>query len=127
MKVHLSRLFTLMPLLLFTAIAVADKGDTEAAAEGWARVDEGALLIDVRSEEEFEAGHASGAIHAPYNDAARLVASIGPDKNRAAVLYCGSGRRAGLAIDTLRQLGYTNLFNATGYEALEATRPTPDP
>lgn len=89
-----------------------------AAQEGWERVEDGALLIDVRSAAEYEGGGIPGAINIPHSDTQALADAIGDDRDRAVVMYCGSGRRVGFAIEALGELGYTNLFNATGYEAL---------
>jgi phage shock protein E len=99
------------------------RGDAEAAAEGWKLIDEGALVIDVRSDEEFNAGHLDGALHIPYDQVDEIARAIGEDRQRDVVMYCGSGRRVGIAIDALEEQGYENLFNATGLSALQAARP----
>lgn len=99
------------------------QGDLEAARQGWALIDDGALVIDVRSPGEFSGGHVDGALNIVHTDIEALAAAIGPDQDQSVVLYCGSGRRSGLAIADLEDLGYTALFNATGYDALQATQP----
>ena len=108
-------------LLLLSACA-QQPVDTSArkAQEGWARVQQGALLIDVRSESEFEGGAIPGAINIPYDETDALADAIGPERDRAVVMYCGSGRRVDAAIEALEQRGYRNLYNATGYEALQS-------
>lgn len=98
-------------------------GDTGKASQGWALIEDGALLIDVRSVSEFESGHIEGSLNILHSDIEGLSAAIGEDKSRSVVLYCRSGRRVGRAMDALEAMGYTGLFNATGYTALEATRP----
>ena len=98
-------------------------GDTGKASKGWALIEDGALLIDVRSVSEFESGHIEGSLNIVHSDIKGLSQAIGEDKNRPVVLYCRSGRRVGRAIEVLEAMGYTGLFNATGYTALEATRP----
>lgn len=76
-------------------------------------------VIDVRSESEIEeTGTVAGATHIPHTDIDAIAAFIGDDPSRAVILYCGSGRRAGLAIDELRERGYHGLVNAGGYEDL---------
>jgi rhodanese-related sulfurtransferase len=50
--------------------------------------------------------------------------AIGEDRDRKVVMYCGSGKRVGRAISALEEEGYTGLFNATGLDALQATRPS---
>lgn len=115
----------LLLALLCTGLALAVKGDPEAAEQGWSLVANGALLVDVRSEEEYQSGHIEGAVNVPHTDTQALAEIIGTDKNQPVVLYCGSGRRAGLAQEALESLGYTAVFNASGYEAMDATRPQP--
>jgi len=100
--------------------------DRDQARAAWTLIDDGALLIDVRSEAEYIDGHLEGALHIPYQNTDDLAQAIGDDKDRAVVMYCGSGRRVGLAIEALERLGYTNLHNATGLEAMQATRPAGD-
>lgn len=105
------------------ASAWAVKGDENKAAKGWELVEEGALLIDVRSASEFETGHIKGALNIPHDQVDELAAAIGDDRNRPVVMYCGSGRRVGFAIQSLEALGYENLFNASGYEAMVEKKP----
>ena len=99
------------------------RGDPEAAREAWQLIEGGALVIDVRSAEEVAAGALDGALHIPYDDTEALKQAIGEDRSRSVVMYCGSGRRVGIAIEALEADGYTGLFNGTGLDALEATRP----
>lgn len=103
--------------------SVAVKGDVAAAVQAWTLIENGALLIDVRSPAEFQSGHIEGAINIPHMDIDALASAIGEDHSRAVVLYCGSGRRAGLSQDLLEELGYDGIFNATGFSALQATQP----
>jgi len=102
---------------------MAGGGDPKAAKQAWPMIENGALLIDVRSQREFDAGHLDGALHIEWNQTDALVAAIGSDKQRQVVLYCRTGNRAGKSIVVLSAKGYTNIFNATGLEALRATRP----
>ena len=84
---------------------------------------DGALLIDVRSEEEFSQGHLEGAIHIEWDQTDALMQAIGMDTRRQVVFYCRTGNRAGKSIRVLESKGYTNIFNATGLGALQATKP----
>lgn len=113
-------------LLCLAALAQADsdlRGDPEAARAGWAAIEDGALVIDVRSPAEYDSGHLPGAVNIPHDDVDALKEALGEDRDRSAVLYCGSGRRAGFAIEQLKAAGYRKLVNASGLDALEATRP----
>ena len=124
------RRFKALIYFLFIALAawsfntvVASGGDPVVATQAWPMIESGALLVDVRSVEEFEAGHLEGAIHIPWDQMEDLVAAIGDDKQRQVVFYCRTGNRAGKSIKQLETMGYTNIFNATGLEALKETRP----
>ncbi len=86
-------------------------------------IESGALLIDVRSAGEFEVGHIPGSVNIPHTEIETLAQAIGPGLDRSVVFYCASGRRAGRAQEQLKQLGYTGLFNASGYDALLASKP----
>jgi phage shock protein E len=99
------------------------KGDITAAEQAWVMINNGALVIDVRSEGEFDAGHLEGALNIVHTDTDALAAAIGEDLDRPVVFYCGSGRRAGLAKTILEESGYSGIYNASGYEALLETQP----
>lgn len=76
------------------------------------------LLIDVRTEAEFQAGHLDNATLIPYDIIANQITTVAPDKNQAIELYCRSGRRSEIALQALQQLGYTNVTNIGGYDDL---------
>lgn len=121
------RIFIVLLLaLLATQNAFADdtsiRGNTEQAEAAWLLIEEGALIIDVRSEAEFESGHLPGAINVPHEDTETLIELIGPDQERSVVLYCGSGRRAEAAKQKLEAASYTGVYNASGLDALLATQ-----
>lgn len=73
-----------------------------------------ALLIDVREESEWAAGHASGAIHLGKGVIERDIEARVPDASARLLLYCGGGYRSALAADSLRQMGYTNVASVAG-------------
>ena len=73
-----------------------------------------AKLIDVREDNEWEAGHAAGAIHLGKGIIERDVETTVPDKNAELILYCGGGYRSALAADALQKMGYTNVFSMAG-------------
>ena len=102
---------------------MAGSGDPEAARQAWPMIQSGALLVDVRSEAEFAEGHLDGAINIEWDKTDALIAAIGDDKQRQVVFYCRSGNRVGKSIAVLEPMGYTHIFNATGLEALQATKP----
>jgi rhodanese-related sulfurtransferase len=68
------------------------------------------LLIDVREESEWAAGHAAGSTHLGKGIIERDIEATAPDKNATLVLYCGGGFRSALAGDALRLMGYTKVI-----------------
>lgn len=117
-----------MLLLVLISIPACSKspGDRGAAAkapsvqaEAWAAIRGGALLVDVRSQQEFDQGHLEGATLIPHDQIAARASELGVDKTRPIVLYCRTGNRSGQAKRALEELGYTNVRNAGGYESLK--------
>jgi len=76
--------------------------------------DDKPLLIDVREDNEWSAGHAAGAMHLGKGIIERDIETKIPDKSTKLVLYCGGGYRSALAADALRQMGYTNAISLDG-------------
>jgi len=70
--------------------------------------------IDVRTPEEFAQKHVSEAVNIPYDQIGSAISELGLDKNQTIYLYCHSGRRAGIAKETLDALGYTRVVNIGG-------------
>jgi len=67
-------------------------------------IDEGAQLIDVRADHEWEAGRIAGATHLPLADLAGRAGEI--DQERPVVVYCRGGNRSAMAADALAEAGY---------------------
>ncbi|HEV2447885.1 MAG TPA: rhodanese-like domain-containing protein [Candidatus Sulfopaludibacter sp.] len=79
------------------------------------------ILIDVREDSEWQAGHAATAIHIGRGVLEREIEPAVPDKSARVVLYCHSGARSALAADTLQRMGYTSVFSlAGGMQAYQA-------
>ena len=79
----------------------------------------GELLIDVREDNEYAAGHAHNAVHMGRGIIERDIENAVADKNTKLVLYCGGGFRSALAADNLQKMGYTNVWSlAGGWRAL---------
>lgn len=106
-----------IPLMLFSLLACSKDA---AAPQAWDRINSGALLIDVRTPEEYSGGHIERAINIPFDEVQKQLDRIGSDKGRAIVVYCRSGRRSEKAKKTLESLGYTNVTNAGGYDDLKS-------
>jgi phage shock protein E len=73
-------------------------------------------VIDVRTQEEWQAGHIEGAELVPVDKIAERIEELIPNKNAPIALYCRSGRRAESALKTLQEKGYTNVVNYGGLE-----------
>lgn len=74
----------------------------------------GVLLVDVREESEWAAGHAERALHLGKGIIERDVEERVPDKAARLLLYCGGGYRSALAADNLQRMGYTNVASVAG-------------
>lgn len=80
------------------------------------------VWIDVRSAEEYQEQHLEGAINIEFTEILEGVANL--DKDSEIHLYCGSGRRAGIALKALEEAGFTNLTNRGGLsDVLELEAP----
>ena len=112
----------LLAALLVTAgvVAVADLTRTEPtsryaapAAQAVTQVSQGAALLDVRTQEEWDQGHAKGAVLLPLD---QIQNGSLPDaaKTKEIFVYCASGRRAGIAVELLRNAGYRDVTNIGG-------------
>jgi sulfur-carrier protein adenylyltransferase/sulfurtransferase len=75
----------------------------------------GALVIDVRQDEEWATGHIPGARHVPKSHLESRIEGSAPDKTQAVILYCASGQRSAWAARTLiEDLGYQHVESMTG-------------
>ena len=72
------------------------------------------VLVDVREESEFAAGHAAGAVHLGKGVNERDIEKVIPDAETPLVLYCGGGFRSALAADNLQKMGYTSVISMDG-------------
>ena len=81
-----------------------------------ARLDAGErfVLVDVREESEYAAGHLPGAVHIGKGVIERDVEVKIPDTGTPIVLYCGGGFRSALAGDAIQKMGYTNVISMDG-------------
>jgi phage shock protein E len=80
-----------------------------------------AITIDTRTQAEWDEGHLEGAVLIPYDMIVQGIATIAPDKNTNINLYCRTGRRSGIALETLQNAGYINLKNLGSLENASTT------
>lgn len=107
----------LLMILLFAGCAQDEESVQEAvymniSAEEAKKImdaEEGYIILDVRTQEEFDQGHIPGAILIPDNEIEAKAETVLTDKNQQILVYCRSGRRSKLAAEALVKLGYTNI------------------
>ena len=83
---------------------------------------EGAVVLDVRTPEEFADGHLPNATNIPHHRVAANIADVdklvGADKTKPIVIYCASGGRASQARQALQAAGYSHVVNGGGFDDL---------
>ena len=72
---------------------------------------QGAVIIDVRSEQEFKEGHIEGAISIPEYEIENRIKNEIPYLDQTIVVYCGTGHRSKRAQKLLEKIGYNNVYN----------------
>ena len=80
----------------------------------WMTTGQKLTLIDVREDNEWQAGHAAAAIHISRGTLSGKIGTVVPDKSARIVLYCLGGVRSAAAAATLQKMGYTHVFSLTG-------------
>lgn len=114
-----TRIFLAILLMLFGISSHAETplAGTITPAELSQRLKESRapFILDVRTPEEFSAGHISGALNVPYDQLASRLEEMPKDKSTEIVVYCKSGRRAGIAEKILIEKNYTNVRDLTGH------------
>jgi phage shock protein E len=88
-----------------------------AAVHEW--LNNGALVIDVRSPEEFQERHLMGVVNIPLNRLSGEIARHAPDKTQPLLLHCRSGSRSGRGADVLKKMGYQHVVNLGSYSQAE--------
>ena len=69
----------------------------------------GYVILDTRTQEEYDESHIPGAIVIPHDQIREKAESVLTDKNQLILVYCRSGRRSKIAAEALAELGYTNI------------------
>ena len=75
---------------------------------------EGYIILDVRTQEEYDEGHIPGAIVISYEQIDERAEEVLTDKDQLLLVYCRSGRRSKIAAEALVELGYTNIMEFGG-------------
>jgi len=100
-------------IILITALLTATLFITTLAKTA-GTTGEKSVIIDVRTLEEWNAGHLATAQHLPLDQVAQSIDTVMIDKHQQVYLYCRSGNRSGQAKIIMDSLGYTNVINAGG-------------
>ena len=107
----------LLAVMLLTACGQAKENDREAAymnitAEEARQImdsEDGYIILDARTQEEYDQGHIPGAIVISHEEIAEKAEEVLTDKEQLILVYCRSGRRSKIAAEALVELGYTNI------------------
>ena len=109
--------FLLLAVLLLTACGQDKENDQGAVymnitAEEAKQImdsEEGYIILDVRTQEEYDQGHIPGATQISHEEIAEKADEVLTDKDQLILVYCRSGRRSKIAAEALVELGYTNI------------------
>ena len=109
--------FLLLAVMLLTACGQDTEKDQGAVyvnitAEEAKQImdnEEGYIILDVRTQEEYDEGHIPGAIVISHEEITEKAEKVLTDKDQLILVYCRSGRRSKLAAEALVELGYTNI------------------
>ena len=97
-------------------VAQAKQKVTEISPEDARKIaeEEGAVLIDVREENDWREGHAKGAKHLSRGVIELEIEDEIPDVKRPIICYCGGGSRSALVAESLQKMGYENVRSMAG-------------
>ena len=109
--------FLLLAVMMLTACGQDKENDQGAVyvnitAEEAKQImdsEEGYIILDVRTQEEYDQGHIPGAIVISHEEIEEKAEEVLTDKDQLILVYCRSGRRSKLAAEALVELGYTNI------------------
>jgi rhodanese-related sulfurtransferase len=101
----------LSSLFLLTACSSADATDLSAVEFQGKTLESGVVTLDVRTPGEFIEGHISGAINIDVEGMNFATEIEKLDKEATYAVYCRSGRRSAIAVQTMKDAGFKNLFN----------------
>jgi len=114
---------TALTLLTLSFTACANEADSQSTVETITASDLATLIaandapfiLDVRTENEFSAGHIPGAVNIPHTELEARLAELDAHKNDTIIVYCRSGKRAGMAEEKLQHNGYTKISDLDGH------------
>lgn len=114
----MKKLMSIIACLLFTITGCNVKEDSQIkkvnSDEVRELLKEDAILLDVRSESEYNEGHIPNAILLNVSDVENKIKDISTDYDQAIIVYCRSGNRSAKAAQTLIDMGYRNVYDLGG-------------
>lgn len=108
-------IIALLLLSMCFSFGCSKKFKTTTPSEAKALIDQGAIVVDVRYQDEYAEGHIKNAILMPVDEIESKANSILPDKNANIIVYCRSGNRSRTAANILVKLGYKNIYDLGSY------------
>ena len=110
-------IFILLAVMMLTACGQDKENDQGAVymnitAEEAKQImdsEEGYIILDVRTQEEYDQGHIPGATQISHEEITEKAEEVLTDKDQLILVYCRSGRRSKIAAEALVELGYTNI------------------
>lgn len=102
-------LFKPITALLVGLCTLAGCSSSSENYQAW--LDDGGIVLDTRTLAEYQADHVGISVLMPYDEVPARIHTVAPDKNTPILLYCRSGRRAGVAEKALLDMGYTRVQN----------------
>ena len=110
-------IFLLLAVMMLTACGQDKENDqgavyvniTAEEAKQIMDTEEGYIILDARTQEEYDEGHIPGAIVISHEEITEKAEEVLTDKDQLILVYCRSGRRSKLAAEALVELGYTNI------------------
>ena len=114
--------FLLLAVMMLTACGQDKENDQGAVyvnitAEEAKQImdsEEDYIILDVRTQDEYDQGHIPGAIVISHDEIVEKAEEVLTDKDQLILIYCRSGRRSKLAAEALVELGYTNIMEFGG-------------
>lgn len=114
-----NNIISLIILVLFTTFAQAKVESIEPEMLlNLLKNKQAPLILDVRTDQEFKAGHIEGAVNIPYDQLSAENELLTAHKERDIIIYCRSGRRAQVAHNTLQWKGFKKLIDLNGHMIL---------
>ena len=109
--------FLLLAVMILTACGQAKENDqgvvyvniTAEEAKQIMDSEESYIILDVRTQEEYDEGHIPGAVVISHEEITEKAEDVLTDKDQLILVYCRSGRRSKIAAEALVELGYTNI------------------